>query len=100
MATVMCGLAMSLDGFIADLNDDVGPLFEWYGNGDVAVPSPDPNRTFHTTATSAGYLTELFGGSNAMVCGRRLFDYTGGWDGISPAGGPVLELVMDFGRWL
>lgn len=43
MATVMCGLAMSLDGFIADLNDDVGPLFEWYGNGDVAVPSPDPN---------------------------------------------------------
>jgi hypothetical protein len=25
----------SLDGFIADDGDGVGPLFDWYGNGDV-----------------------------------------------------------------
>jgi hypothetical protein len=24
---------MSLDGFIADTNDQVGPLFHWYNNG-------------------------------------------------------------------
>jgi hypothetical protein len=26
--------AVSLDGFIADDNDGVGPLFDWLGNGD------------------------------------------------------------------
>ena len=93
MATVMCGLAMSLDGFIAGPDDDVGPLFDWYGNGDVAVLSPDPQRTFHTSAASASYLRELFSGPNAMVCGRRLFDHTGGWNGVSPVGGPVFVVT-------
>jgi hypothetical protein len=26
---------MSLDGFIADTSDAVGPLFDWYGTGDA-----------------------------------------------------------------
>ena len=30
------GAIVSLDGFIADENDEVGPLFDWLGNGDVA----------------------------------------------------------------
>ncbi len=29
------GAVVSLDGFIADDNDAVGPLFDWYANGDV-----------------------------------------------------------------
>jgi hypothetical protein len=29
------GAVISLDGFIADDNDNVGPLFDWYSNGDV-----------------------------------------------------------------
>ena len=33
---------VSLDGFIADDNDGVGPLFDWYGNGDVTVTMGDP----------------------------------------------------------
>lgn len=89
MSTVMCSLAMSLDSFIADPNDDPGPLFDWYGNGEVEVRSPDPDRTFHTSAASARYPGEIFGTSGAMVCGRRLFDHTNGWNGIPPAGGHV-----------
>jgi len=28
---------VSVDGFIADANDQVGPLFGWYLNGDVEI---------------------------------------------------------------
>ena len=28
---------VSVDGFIADANDDVGPLFKWYFNGDDEI---------------------------------------------------------------
>ena len=33
MGKVVVQASMSLDGFIADTNDQVGPLFDWYGNG-------------------------------------------------------------------
>lgn len=89
----MCSLTMSIDGFIADPNDDPGSLFDWYGNGEAAVPSPDPQRTFHTSPASARYLGEVFGTSGAMVCGRRLFDLTSGWGGVPPAGGHVFVVT-------
>lgn len=28
--------AVSLDGYIADDHDGIGPLFDWNGNGDVS----------------------------------------------------------------
>ena len=37
MATVIMHAVVSVDGFIADENDDVGPLFEWYFNGDMPI---------------------------------------------------------------
>jgi dihydrofolate reductase len=40
MGKVVMGAVVSLDGFIADDNDDVGPLFDWYGNGDVTWSFP------------------------------------------------------------
>jgi hypothetical protein len=39
MGKVIVQASMSLDGFIADSNDQVGPLFDWYSNGDVEVRS-------------------------------------------------------------
>ncbi|MEJ1112246.1 MULTISPECIES: hypothetical protein [unclassified Kribbella] len=35
MGTVVMHNVVSVDGFIADEKDDIGPLFEWYGNGEV-----------------------------------------------------------------
>jgi hypothetical protein len=29
------GAVVTLDGYIADINGDVGPLFDWCSNGDV-----------------------------------------------------------------
>ena len=37
MSTVTMNASMSVDGFIADANDDPGPLFEWLVNGDVPL---------------------------------------------------------------
>ena len=35
MSNVVMHNVVSVDGYIADDKDDVGPLFEWYSNGDV-----------------------------------------------------------------
>jgi len=34
MSKVVMHNVVSVDGFIADDNDDIGPLFDWYFNGD------------------------------------------------------------------
>lgn len=33
MGTVVMHNVVSVDGFIADADDQVGPLFDWYANG-------------------------------------------------------------------
>jgi hypothetical protein len=46
MGKTVMGAVVSLDGFIADADDDgVGPLFDWYGNGDVTWPSRAPTTS-------------------------------------------------------
>lgn len=55
MATVIAEMSMSLDGFVADPSDQVGPLFDWYGNGEVEVPTAVPERwTFRTSVALEG----------------------------------------------
>jgi hypothetical protein len=45
MGKVIAQASMSLDGFIADTNDQAGPLHDWYYNGDAEVTGTD----FHTS---------------------------------------------------
>jgi dihydrofolate reductase len=92
MGKVIAAAAMSLDGFIADTSDAVGPLFDWYGNGDVEVTGADPDRIFHTCAATADYLRGAWANIGAAVIGRRLFDLTNGWDG-RPAIGDAVFVV-------
>ena len=37
MSKVVMHNVVSVDGFIADDNDDVGPLLDWYFNGDTPI---------------------------------------------------------------
>ena len=37
MARVVMQAVVSVDGYIAYPDDTVGPLFDWYGNGDTEV---------------------------------------------------------------
>jgi hypothetical protein len=48
MAIVVADMPMSVDGFIADRNDEVGPLFDWYRDGPITTPSADERWSFHT----------------------------------------------------
>lgn len=89
--TVIADMTMSLDGFIADPQDGCEELFGWFSNGPVAVPAPgSPGFAFQTSEASARHLRSGIENVGALVCGRRLFDYTNGWDGSHPMGVPVV----------
>jgi dihydrofolate reductase len=89
MATVVMHAVVSVDGFIADENDDVGPLFEWYFNGDVPIVgegAEERHGPFRISQRSQQYVSSLWGSIGATIQGRRLFDQTNGWEAEPPAG--------------
>jgi hypothetical protein len=47
----------SVDGFVADAGGDVGPLFEWYLNGDAEIVDGGP---FTATEASLGYVRPMW----------------------------------------
>jgi dihydrofolate reductase len=91
--TIMGAAAVSLDGFIADDNDGVGPLFEWLGNGDVAWSFPGTDGESRTTQASADFMLSHYRNLAANVIGRRLFDLTNGWNGKPAAGEHVFVVT-------
>ena len=93
MGKVIAQASMSLDGFIADTNDQVGPLFDWYQNGGVEVTGADPGLVFHTSPASAEYLRAAWPAIGADVIGRRLFDLTNGWNGRPAVGDHVFVVT-------
>jgi len=93
MGKVLTHMTMSLDGFIADPNDQVDELFEWYGAGDLAVPSANDDVAFNLDETGAETWQALTGRVGAVVSGRRLFGLTDGWGDNHPAGGPVVVVT-------
>ncbi len=95
MAGVIASFSMSLDGFVADPSDQVGPLFDWYENGQTETTWPGMGMVSRTTRESAGYLREVIETTGALVVGRRLFDYTHGWGGSHPLGVPALVVSHD-----
>jgi dihydrofolate reductase len=87
MSAVVMHNVVSVDGYIADDNDDVGPLFEWYSNGDVELAENSPARV---SQASAEYVRPTWEGIGTLVIGRHLFDMTNGWEGTPPAGEHVV----------
>ena len=63
MTKVVAIMSMSLDGYVADANDGVAEVFDWYFSGDVEVPtaSTRSGMTFHVSAPSADHLRGLAG---------------------------------------
>ncbi|MGN6474576.1 MAG: dihydrofolate reductase family protein [Mycobacteriales bacterium] len=93
MTKVLTHMCMSLDGFVAQPDDNPAELFDWYWGGDVEVGSAQPDMSFAVDATSAVMLQELTSGCGALVTGRRLFDQTDGWGDNHPAGAPVVVVT-------
>jgi hypothetical protein len=87
MGIVTMHNVVSVDGFIADANDGVGPLFDWLASGDVELVE---GGTLKVSQTSARYVKPMWANIGSMVIGRHLFDLTNGWDGTPPAGEHVI----------
>ena len=94
MSKVVAIMSMSLDGFVADRNDGVAEVFDWYFNsGEVEVHTggSDP-MTFKVSEPSARHIRGLAAELGAMVTGRRTFDVAEGWGG-NHAWGPAFVLT-------
>lgn len=94
MSKVIAIMSMSLDGYVADINDGVSEVFDWYFNsGDVEFDAggADP-MTFKVSRPSAEHLRGLWSELGAALTGRRTFDKAQGWNG-SHAWGPAFVLT-------
>jgi dihydrofolate reductase len=89
---------VSVDGFIADKNDDVGPLHEWYFSGDTPITEggdqpfdhSGAGDSFKVSAASAEYVRSMWESIGVIVMGRHLFDLVNGWEGQPPTGDHVV----------
>lgn len=94
MASVVMHNVVSVDGFIADENDDVGPLFEWYLNGDQPLAAGEMDEPalggLRVSRASYDYVQPAWDAIGVLVIGRHLFDLTNGWEGRPPTGEHVV----------
>ena len=93
MGKVLTHMTMSLDGFIANPNDEPEELFEWYSGGEVSVPSRQEGMTFDVDAASAEMLRDLVGGNGVVIAGRRVFDQADGWGDQHPGADSVVVVT-------
>jgi dihydrofolate reductase len=98
VGTVIMHNVMSVDGFIADERDDVGPLHEWYFSGDTPITEGGDQQfdhsgagsRFRVSSASAEYVRSMWDAIGVIVMGRHLFDLVNGWEGQPPTGDHVV----------
>jgi dihydrofolate reductase len=88
MGTTYLHAVASLDGYIADERDEVGPLHDWYFSGDHPLVGED--SPFRVSAASADYVRDMWSRLKVLVMGRHQFDLTNGWEGQPPTGDHVV----------
>jgi dihydrofolate reductase len=95
MGKVSTGFSMSLDGFIALPNNEIGPLFDWMFMGETSVVAPlgESEMELKVSSQSADMLSEATNTAGALVTGRTLFDFTGGWGGRHPLDVPIVVVT-------
>jgi dihydrofolate reductase len=98
VGTVIMHNVVSVDGFIADEKDDVGPLHEWYFSGDTPITEGGDRQFDHSGAgsgfkvssASAEYVRSMWDAIGVIVMGRHLFDLVNGSEGQPPTGDHVV----------
>jgi hypothetical protein len=84
MGKVLTHMTMSLDGYVADPDDQVGELFEWYEAGGVSVESANEDVAFEVDEASAESLRELTETVGALVAGSISASWTRSASASSP----------------
>ncbi|SDS79356.1 dihydrofolate reductase family protein [Microlunatus soli] len=93
MGKILTHMTMSLDGFIAEPDDQIGELFDWYQAGDITVDNPSDDVVFSVDEGGAEVLHQLTDNVGALISGRRLFDIADGWNDVHPVGAPVVVVT-------
>jgi dihydrofolate reductase len=94
MSKVVAIMSMSLDGYVADPDDGVGEVFNWYfhsGEVEIETGGSDP-MTFAMSQESAEHVRSLTSRLGAVLTGRRTFEVAQGWGG-NHAWGPAFVLT-------
>jgi dihydrofolate reductase len=96
MGKVIIDISTSLDGFIAQTNDDPGAIQDWLFKGDEVSRH---SELFKTAGKSTEVLDESFRTTGALIAGKRTYDLTGGWGGSHPMRGvPMFVLAHEAPR--
>lgn len=95
MSKIITEFTLSLDGFVADADDDVGRLLRWYRAGDTEFVVPGGGMTFKVGRASADRLRAAWGQFGAIVTGRRDFDVSKAWGGQPPFNVPTFIVTHD-----
>lgn len=90
MGKVVLYASVSVDGFIADDDDQPGPVFDWLTSGDVPL---DESGVLTVSPASRDHTLRYWREIGATVVGRHVFDLTDGWGGVPPAGVPYVVVV-------
>ena len=95
MGKVGTGFSMSLDGFIAEPNDDVTRLFAWMGSGEheVKLSTGDHDIDLKVSSESAEMFADASRSVGALIAGRRLFDVANAWAGKHPLNVPIVVVT-------
>ena len=83
MGKVVMYSSVSVDGFVADEDDQPGPLFDWLASGDVPL---DESGVLTVSRTSYDHVRPYWDQIGVTIVGRHVFDLTDGWDGTPPSG--------------
>ena len=91
MSKVILDISMSLDGLIAQPDDDPGPIQEYLFSGGT-----EHDGMFRTSGATTGVFREFVDAAGALVTGRRTYDLTS-VRGSQLA--PRQELITAFSRF-
>ena len=72
MSNVVLDVSISIDGFIAQPDDDTGRLHDWIFEGSNDHAGDAPHRG--ATGVNRQVLDETWGSLGAVVMGRHIFD--------------------------
>ncbi len=94
MSKIIGMMSMSLDGYVADANDGVAEVFDWYfTSGAIEINSGGADAmTFKVSQPSAKHIRSLTSELGAVLTGRRTFEIAHGWGG-NHAWGPAFVLT-------
>ena len=80
MSKVILDISISLDGFIAQTDDDPGAIHEYLFSGDT-----EHHGAFRTSGATTSVFRDMIDTTGAVITGRHTYDLTGGWNGNLPS---------------